>query len=411
WYPLEGCKHGDLHCKLHWMNLTTDIQDLEKQEWESEWMKSDKPIHPALLMVFIDNASDLPYPKAKLEPSPLIEVTLGKETQRTPVKVKTVNPLYQSKFMFFVKHPEGQELKIEARDDGTKRSLGEFILPLKALLAEPRMEYYQTTFPLTQGVRQSPIVVTIRLRAFRHGQQAADFHADHVTDILSPIFASKLAGNTTTRLAPSANGDVQVVEDTKTKDRMESAPNPELVLRYEGQKLKLGSVDSMQSDSQSIRTDRSFIDRFRGKAHRRSKDNDVVPACVGKLCMGLRYSYQTNHLVVLVDRIVELHSVESHGSADPYVSVKLMTTDGTQKAKMKTPIVTNSLNPVYDSQFEFDVHYNDLHNYVLLFQVKDATNYGFFAKTPVLGQIEFRLVNYDKTQQLLNQWVNLDSVA
>lgn len=53
------------------------------------------------------------YPRAKLEPSPFIEISLGKDLYRTPVKVKTVNPLFQSKFTFFVRHPEGQELKIE----------------------------------------------------------------------------------------------------------------------------------------------------------------------------------------------------------------------------------------------------------------------------------------------------------
>lgn len=36
------------------------------------------------------------YPKANLEPSPFVEVTLGRTTQRSPVKPKTVNPLYQA---------------------------------------------------------------------------------------------------------------------------------------------------------------------------------------------------------------------------------------------------------------------------------------------------------------------------
>uniref|UniRef100_A0A1I7XSM8 C2 domain-containing protein n=1 Tax=Heterorhabditis bacteriophora TaxID=37862 RepID=A0A1I7XSM8_HETBA len=110
WFPLEGCKHGDLHLKATWMNLSSELRHLEKQQWETEWLQADKPIHPALLMVFLDSISDLPvglldlfsfrnkslltyleflifqYPKSKLEPSPFVEVTLGKETQRTPVK-------------------------------------------------------------------------------------------------------------------------------------------------------------------------------------------------------------------------------------------------------------------------------------------------------------------------------------
>ncbi|KIH51747.1 C2 domain protein [Ancylostoma duodenale] len=60
WFPLEGCKHGDLHLKATWMNLSKDRRHLEKQQWESEWLQADKPIHPALLMVYVDSVSDLP---------------------------------------------------------------------------------------------------------------------------------------------------------------------------------------------------------------------------------------------------------------------------------------------------------------------------------------------------------------
>lgn len=80
------------------------------------------------------------------------------------VKVKTVNPLYQSKFLFFVRHPEGQELKFEAIDEGTRRVLGSFTMSVNRLMQEPLLEYNQQTFMLTLGVHQSPMVLTVRLR-------------------------------------------------------------------------------------------------------------------------------------------------------------------------------------------------------------------------------------------------------
>ncbi|TKR64184.1 hypothetical protein L596_024763 [Steinernema carpocapsae] len=164
WFHLEGCKHGELHIKCHWLDMSTDKANLEREQWESEWLTADKPIHPAMVMVFVDNVSDLPYPKANLEPSPFVEVTLGKETQRTPVKVKTVNPLFQNKFSFFVRQPEGQELKISAIDDGTKRSLGDLTIPIRSLLTQPNLECFQQTFYLSHGVHTSPIVLTVKLR-------------------------------------------------------------------------------------------------------------------------------------------------------------------------------------------------------------------------------------------------------
>jgi hypothetical protein len=57
WYPLEGCKHGDLNLRVSWMDLSSDsIYDVI----DREWLNTDKPMHPALLMVFIDNVSNLP---------------------------------------------------------------------------------------------------------------------------------------------------------------------------------------------------------------------------------------------------------------------------------------------------------------------------------------------------------------
>ena len=39
WYPLEGCKHGDLHVKTTWMNLSSNPGDLRLEEKDVEWMQ------------------------------------------------------------------------------------------------------------------------------------------------------------------------------------------------------------------------------------------------------------------------------------------------------------------------------------------------------------------------------------
>lgn len=52
----------------------------------------------------------------------------------------------------------------KAIDHTTKRSLGELVLPLKTILREPNLELFEQTFPLTQGVHQSPMVITARIR-------------------------------------------------------------------------------------------------------------------------------------------------------------------------------------------------------------------------------------------------------
>eukprot|EP00081_Caenorhabditis_elegans_P027437 NP_741181.1 Extended SYnapTotagmin homolog [Caenorhabditis elegans] len=213
WYPLEGCKHGDLHIKATWMNLSTELRHLEKQEWEAEWGQADKPIHSALLMVYIDSVADLPYPKSKLEPSPFVEVSLGKETQRTPVKVKTVNPLFQSKFLFFVRHLEGQELKFEAVDDGTRRSLGSLNIPLTTLLKEPNLEQNQQMHMLTLGVHQSPIVITTRIRMLRSDSQGSLNSHGRSNSRLGRLFRSKHEMKKRETRADENRGEIEIQID------------------------------------------------------------------------------------------------------------------------------------------------------------------------------------------------------
>ncbi|CAP35095.2 Protein CBR-ESYT-2 [Caenorhabditis briggsae] len=210
WYPLEGCKHGDLHLKATWMSLSTDLKHLERQEWEAEWGQADKPIHSALLMVYIDSVADLPYPKSKLEPSPFVEVSLGKETQRTPVKVKTVNPLFQSKFMFFVRHLEGQELKFEAVDDGTRRSLGTLNIPLTTLMKEPKLEQNQQMHMLTLGVHQSPIVITTRIRILRSDSNSSLNSHGRSNSRLGRLFRSKHEMKKRETRADENRGEIEI---------------------------------------------------------------------------------------------------------------------------------------------------------------------------------------------------------
>lgn len=37
WYPLEGCKHGDIRVKAAWLSLSSLAADVEREEWQAEW--------------------------------------------------------------------------------------------------------------------------------------------------------------------------------------------------------------------------------------------------------------------------------------------------------------------------------------------------------------------------------------
>ncbi|XGW16263.1 hypothetical protein V3C99_001599 [Haemonchus contortus] len=407
WFPLEGCKHGDLHLKATWMNLSKDRSHLEKQQWESEWLQADKPIHPALLMVYVDSVSDLPYPKAKLEPSPFVEVTLGENAQRTPVKVKTVNPLYQSKFLFFVRRPEGQELKFEAIDDGTRRPLGALTLSLNRLMTEPQMEYYQHTFMLTLGVHQSPIVVTIRLRALTKGNGSSSDNGLLNNDTLmeyANVSHIERASRRENGKGEKMNGDSVAVEPAKTVNPSPGIFEPENKLNVEDiEILRSESVNSMNTSSgRSSRLGRVF--HARHPKSTRNRGNQPR----GELQMSIRHSEALQKLVVQVLAARNLLPWGKDDLCDPYATVKLISVENNKVfSKRKTGVVKNSLNPLFDNHFELDLDAQDIHNYKLQILVKDDTNYGAFAKKPILGQIDIRLATLPSCE-LPQQWVRLE---
>ncbi|CAI5446596.1 unnamed protein product [Caenorhabditis angaria] len=425
WYPLEGCKHGDLHIKATWMDLSCDLRHLEKQEWESEWGQADKPIHSALLMVYIDSIADLPYPKSKLEPSPFVEITMGKETQRTPVKVKTVNPLFQSKFMFFVRHLEGQELKFEAFDDGTRRSLGTLNLPISALLKEPNLEQNQQMHMLTLGVHQSPMVVTTRIRVFSKSDgnrqkmdeirqakldednrnhavvkgrgKSANGHLDH--DVLGEY------GNAFHIERAKENGDVVAVEPAKTVNFDAAEDEIEVKLNVENyQMLRSDSTGSLNSANRS----NSRLGRLFKSKHEMKKRETRGDENRGSIELKIDYNELSDQILIDISRCRDLVTFDKKETCNPYVSLKIVALDGGKEVyKKKTPTAKNTRHPHFDNHFEIDMNSSDLLNHKIVINVKDDTNYGTFVAKPVLGCLEIRLDSLID-RKLSQRWIPLN---
>ncbi|KAE9556463.1 hypothetical protein FO519_000348 [Halicephalobus sp. NKZ332] len=408
WFHLEGCKHGELHLKVSWFNLSTKKELLAQQTWENEWLTSDKPVHPAMIMIYVDNVSDLPYPKANLEPSPFVEVTLGSSSQRTPVQVKTVNPLFQSKFTFFVKQPEGQELKFTAIDDGTKRLLGELSVPLLSVMGQPNLEMFQQTFHLTHGIHTSPIVLTIRLRAFEPS-------ADESADIFGIGSKAQSYGNAShieradrNRSNGKNNGDALPAEPGKTVETAGDLFTPENKLNVQNYQSLNVSNPSIAGSNTSYRDGHSFMDKIRRpkqkKTHQETTNNG------GELLVNMRYDADKFKLFVDVVAARDLKPIAANGGADPYVKIKLCPVNSsTPKAERKTAVAVGSTNPQFENEFEFDIHSSDLRNYKLQFIVKDDISYGVFHRPPQLGFTEIPLENFDHRKPLVNQWLQLQT--
>ncbi|KAM3724388.1 Extended synaptotagmin-2 [Dirofilaria immitis] len=410
WFPLDACKHGDIHIQAAWMNLSSSSQDFSYQEYGTSWFKTNKPVHSALLMIFIDSVSDLPYPKAKLEPSPYILVSLGKDFQQTPTKIRTVNPLFQSKILFFVRHPEGQEVKFEAIDHTTKRCIGELILPLKMILREPNLEFFEQTFPLTQGIHQSSMVITARIRALVTEKQKEN---SVLNDTKEAIYGNEVFIERAEKLITANDNSKRnrnSADHTMNLQKLNEAEVGGKALMLDS---KLPIIEEMRTRRNSnesaisiCRRRRTFGERLFSAKHTQSKEKPARQS--GRLQFGLQHLKGLNKMIVRIIRLTELYPLDSQGSADPYITVRLTPIDNMHGGeKRKTSIIRNSLDPIFDNQFEFDLHFSDIKNHMLIFTVKDATNYGPFTKAPILGVVQVKLDSVEITEEFSSFWYDL----
>uniref|UniRef100_A0A7E4V2D6 Extended synaptotagmin-2 n=1 Tax=Panagrellus redivivus TaxID=6233 RepID=A0A7E4V2D6_PANRE len=413
WFHLEGCKHGELHIKVQWFDLSKKKELLEKQIWDNQWITSDKPVHTAILMVYIDTVSDLPYPKANLEPSPFMEASLGQVVQRTAVKTKTVNPLFQTKFTFFVKQPEGQELKLKAIDDGTKRPLGELNISLLSIIDQPDMEVFQATYNLVMGIHQCPIVLTVRMRAF---EPTTKQETNNVFESTAKAYGNASHIERAERVevvvangdekGHSGAGDVTAAEPGKTVEYNGGLLTPERKLNTENYQTLNASNGSLAGSTIS---QHGLMQKLRRSKHTKRSFKNKTEG--GELLVDMFYDADEFKLCVNIISARNLRPVEQKGNADPYVKVKLIPTQKNspkkEKKEHKTGVVSNTLNPQFDNEFSFNVHYSDLRNYKLIFAVKDDLNYGVLHRQPTLGFVEIPLENFDHKNAIKGQWLAL----
>ncbi|KAL7071319.1 hypothetical protein ACQ4LE_009484 [Meloidogyne hapla] len=437
WYQLEGCKHGELKLKVCWLDLSTNAMDKQRDEWESEWLGADKPMHPALLMIFLDSVSELPYPKSGLEPSPLIEFSLGLNTQQSPMKTRTTNPLYQCKFNFFVKQPEGQELKIRAIDDGTKREIGELLIPIRVVMREPNMELTQQTFYLQHGVHSSPIVLTVRLRFFTPPKNVLEGkEVVYGTDAhIERGNGSSLSDTTLTDKQHQLienNNNIQLNNDqkqqningTSTENSLNNSPENTNFTTIDGNLIRPESAASERSRTSSYSYKKSktgnFLGKMIGQKYSKIKNRRDSTIGLGKINLELNYDNEQFKLVVNVIAVTGLLPISKDGHADPYVTLRLIPIEGQRGlvtnsggispgkgGRKQSKIVENSLNPIFNETFEFGFHFSELSYFKLILTVKDARNYGIFEKRPILGMVEIQLKDVDPSKPNNNLWLDL----
>ncbi|XP_045473721.1 extended synaptotagmin-1-like [Harmonia axyridis] len=161
WLILEEVSHGSIHVEFMWFNLCRSLQDLQNTLEDNHTFPGE-PFNSAVLVVFIDSATELPMKNGF--PNPLVELTVGTVTKKTQECVKTANPRWDEGFCFLVVDPNNSYLKLKVMDGSANKQIGYFEFSINTLLKHRHLKIRSQPFKLTKSGENSEIVMSASLK-------------------------------------------------------------------------------------------------------------------------------------------------------------------------------------------------------------------------------------------------------
>uniref|UniRef100_UPI0037E867B5 synaptotagmin VIII isoform X2 n=1 Tax=Semicossyphus pulcher TaxID=241346 RepID=UPI0037E867B5 len=124
----------------------------------------------------------------------------------------------------------------------------------------------------------------------------------------------------------------------------------------------------------------------------------------GKLLYSLDYNAAQSELTVGIKQANSLKAMDLGGSSDPYVKVYVLP----DKSKTcETKVFRNTLNPVFNEQFNFQITKSSLLKSTVVMQVFDFNR---FSKHNIIGELRVQLCNVD-WNHVIEEWEDLGEPA
>lgn len=120
----------------------------------------------------------------------------------------------------------------------------------------------------------------------------------------------------------------------------------------------------------------------------------------GKLLYSLEYNITQSELMVGVKQADSLKAMDLGGSSDPYVRVYIYPENS---KTCETKVLKNTLKPVFNEQFTFQITKASLLKSTVVMQVFDFNR---FSKHNIIGEIRLQLENFD-WNHVIEEWQDL----
>ena len=128
----------------------------------------------------------------------------------------------------------------------------------------------------------------------------------------------------------------------------------------------------------------------------------------GQIRCGFRFDRGRGKLIIRVFEARDLINTDKNSLSDPYVRLLLLP-DKRKKTKRRTKIMKDTLAPIFDETFEYDIAYEEAKLKTLDLAVKNDRSL-FSTEKVFMGQILITLANYNLDDgNLIDDWFTLQS--
>ncbi|XP_053984872.1 extended synaptotagmin-1 isoform X1 [Hylaeus volcanicus] len=402
WVSLEQAKHGMVHLRLTWFQLSKNVADLKAALIETQELRVTS-MSTALLIVYIDSAKNLPCVRGNKQPDVYLEASVGGNTKRTSTMLRSCDPVWEQGFTFLVSNPETGALYIKITDEKTTSVVGELNYNISLLLKQNNLEISQQPYDLQTTEVDSKLILSMSLNILKYEEPEPTSEEDDDDYDINQLNKrierqeSNISNTFSSSLPPSP------LKRQASKESVNSFTHST------GSGAAIGSEELVAVNEEAIVTNAAPSSRT-GSPQLIHRNLSVTSSAgdykLGRIQMSLRYNIQRQKLIIVIHKIANLPLPQNdpHNIPDPYVKLYLLP-DRHKETKRKTAVMKDNCNPIFDEQFEYVVSQGDLNTRTL--EVSVCTQKGWLsAGSNVMGQVHLTLSEMDITKSTTS-WYDL----
>lgn len=339
----------------------------------------------------------------------MVTLRVGQETQSTFPQYYTNNPVFEQGFVFMVVNPDADDLHVKIVDTRKDDSVLAYTTVRSSdIIARPKMELSSQPINLKGASSDSTITLTTFIRP-----------------LMPPKSRSNVGQQQQTQQQQTKPQENKVVQETPKVDKVDEVPPAPKVVSCSFPKEEIVEEDTpltgppvaigemlggiVQPMADTAGKDLLNQNLAGGELRRRvmsmaSTEPTTATGC-GKIRMSLRYDQEDEKLRVTVHQASGLPGGHLPDPPDPYVKMYLLP-EKSKSSKRKTDVIKDTVDPVFEEEFEFKIPIKRIGETQLQVSVIDRK--GIFARSPLMGRSVIDLDNPKlSTSGGLVEWFSL----